>query len=243
MINLSTRPRSFYMLLLDSLRLYKLVYLRTAFFTAIYTLLIILPNLVLYLTAHTVGTPYHTIFHSSSDIVSGFIWMWFLSVIVHTNYQAMTQPQFSLRESCKVARKKYFIYLPTSVIFAILSLIGFLLFVFPGVFIQILLGFFLYFILCENNGVIQSLKQSAELVWGNWWRCFAAMMIPVLMMVLIIQLVDYVFSFPVAFLFDNAVEATSAYSQLIIWILLMIFVPWLIAMMTCLYHDLKLRLT
>lgn len=241
MFTLSTRPQSFFALLLDSLRLYKLTYLRLIFFFAIYTGLIILPNLVLYLTDHIKGTPYHTFYHGSSDIVAGSIGFWFLSLTVHAMYQTMTTSTMSIKEAYRAASKKYFIYLSTGIVFAILSLAGFMLFIFPGVFIEILMGFFLYFILFENEGLFKSLKHSAEYVWGNWWRTFALMMVPVVMMVFFIQIIDYAFSFPVGFLFDNAIEATSAYSQLIIWILLMIFAPWFVSMMTCLYHDLKLR--
>ena len=241
MFNLSTRPQSFREVLLDSLRLYKSVYVRLAFFSAIYAAMIILPNLVLYLTSHIKGTPHHVIYHSTSEMIAGFINFWFLAVIVHAMYQTMTQSKMSLKESCRMAVKKYFVYLITGIIFAILSFIGFTVFFFPGVFIQVLLGFFLYFILFENEGVFKSLKHSAEIVWGNWWRTFALMMVPIFVMVVFIEIINHSLAFPVGFLYENAVEATSAYSQLIIWILLMVFVPWFISMMTCVYHDLKIR--
>ncbi len=241
MFNLSTRPQSFQGILLDSLRLYKLTYVRLLFFSAIYTVMIILPNLVLYLTAHVKGTPYHVFYHSTAEIVAGFINFWFLSVIVHAMYQMMTKSTISVKEACRVATRKYFVYLSTGIVFAILSIIGFVLLVFPGIFIQVLMGFFIYFILFENEGIVKSLKHSAQYVWGSWWRTFAIMLVPVFVMVIFIEIINHSLSFPVGFLYDNAVEATSAYSQLIIWILLMIVVPWFISVMTCLYHDLKLR--
>ncbi len=241
MFQLSSRPQSFWDLLVDSLRVYKAIYLRTFFFFLLYTAMLLMPNVFLYLSAHTKGTPFHPLWHSASEAVAGAIELWFLAVIFHSAYQIITQSKVTLAQSCLVATRKYFIYVIASLLFAIMSVIGFTVLFLPGVFIQVLLGFFIFFILFENDGIIASMKHSAELVWGNWWRCFVFFMIPVICMIIVIEAFTHGFSFPVGFLYENAVEVSTLSSQFILWVLLMIFVPWLTSIMLCLYHDMKLR--
>jgi hypothetical protein len=60
--------------------------------------------------------------------------------------------------------------LGASILFMIALTIGFVLLVIPGIILMISLLFFWFLIVLEDQGAIDSLRNSHALVWGNWWR-------------------------------------------------------------------------
>jgi hypothetical protein len=56
------------------------------------------------------------------------------------------------------------------ILFVLAFLAGLVLLVIPGIILLGSLIFFMYFIVLENQGALESLQSSHKLVWGNWWR-------------------------------------------------------------------------
>jgi uncharacterized membrane protein len=69
------------------------------------------------------------------------------------------EPQFSAygQESLKIVK-----YIVAYILFSLIILIGFVLLIFPGVYLYLRLQFYLAFIVDENAGIIESFKKS----WG-----------------------------------------------------------------------------
>lgn len=68
------------------------------------------------------------------------------------------------------ARKNYFWrFLGLSVLSGLIFIVGFLLFVIPGVILLIYLAFTAWVLIFEEKGVVESIKGSAGLVKGYWW--------------------------------------------------------------------------
>lgn len=70
------------------------------------------------------------------------------------------EPQFSAygQESRKLGK-----YLAASILFSVIVVIGFIVFIIPGIYLALRLQFFLAFIIDEDCGIIESLKRSWEM--------------------------------------------------------------------------------
>lgn len=235
MFDLPTRPLPIIMVLKSSLKLYRIIFLRTLFFSALYGFLLLIPNFVL----HWQGVIVESLHHSTVNVIIGFVELWVVSVLIHAGYQSMVSSNKSIGNSCFVATKKYGISLITSILYAIMSMIGFLVLLLPGIFVQVLFVFYLLLILVKNDGIISSLKHSAKLVWGCWWRVFFTILIPLIVLVIVAGILEKLFHFPVAFLYRRMLQEVNWRTYVVLWVLLTIFIPWVISVGLCLYQDLK----
>ncbi len=66
-------------------------------------------------------------------------------------------------------------YLLTSILVVIVIMVGFVLFILPGIFLSIALGFYNYALILENKRGWDSAQRSKELVKGYWWAIFGRM--------------------------------------------------------------------
>ncbi len=78
----------------------------------------------------------------------------------------------------------FFIYLLTTIIYSLIVLLGFILFIIPGIYLAIRFAFFEYFIIDKKMGVIQSLKESWKITKGNFWGLFAFYFIVIIINIL-----------------------------------------------------------
>jgi len=68
--------------------------------------------------------------------------------------------------------KLFFRYLFASFIYGLITFLGFILLIVPGIILLIRLGFFDYLIIDKNSKIIESLKRSWEITKGNTWNLF-----------------------------------------------------------------------
>ena len=66
-----------------------------------------------------------------------------------------------------VTVKKFFVYFAASILYAIMLIIGFILFVIPGIIVMLVFLPFVYFIVDKDAGVIDSLKMAKRSTKGN----------------------------------------------------------------------------
>ena len=83
---------------------------------------------------------------------------------------------------------------------------GFVLLVIPGLILMITLLFFQVLIVVDDEGIIASLKQSHKLVWGNYWRTTAVILVPFFIIYALIMVVAFAAGFVGAV---NAVEMSE----------------------------------
>jgi len=68
-----------------------------------------------------------------------------------------------------VAYQKFWLILATSIIAGVLMLIGFILFVIPGLILAVYFQFIMYVVIFENKWGVDAIKRSYEIVKGNFW--------------------------------------------------------------------------
>ena len=119
------------------------------------------------------------------------LYLW--AVIIDRSYNIMiNKPADVLQQHLLNVLQKYWLYLTATFIYLVGVFCGFLLLILPGIFLVYLFSFYLLEILTNDKGIFSSLKRSAKLVWGNWWRVFIILVIPQIMGVFMIKAVDLI---------------------------------------------------
>ena len=109
------------------------------------------------------------------------------------------------------------------VMYSIVVFFGVLVLLIPGYILMITLLFFQVLIVVNDEGVIASLKLSHKLVWGNYWRTMAVILVPIFISYALIMMVSVV----------GGIIAMAAVSVLVVTFLYAIFIVQV--------KDLKLR--
>lgn len=223
--------------LLDSLKLYKSVFLKLLPFSILYAIFLNVSNLVFIFRNHHITLPQYL----SSIFVINLINLWLFMVLLFLGYQEMTGLKKDYSRACLIALRKYPVALITSPIYLFLISIGIVLFFLPGIFIAFLLGLYLTAIVIDNMDVIESLQYSAKLTWHHWWRTFIILIIPLLLSMLASITIEVLFETPTMFLHKLAPQTLALDTFIVAIILTIVFLPWFVTTTLCLYHDLKLR--
>jgi ABC-type multidrug transport system permease subunit len=132
-----------------------------------------------------------------------------------------------------------------AILYTLAISIGFMLLVIPGLILMITLLFFQVLIVVENEGIIASLKQSHRLVWGNYWRTTAVILVPFFIMYALIMVVAFAAGFLGAVTSPEMMEG-PAYTTFGLFDVLMasvsvLMVPLMDAIFVAHVNDLKLR--
>lgn len=123
---------------------------------------------------------------------------------------------------------------------------GFVLFVIPGIFLSVSLSMFALCILLEGDGVIESLRHSFRLVWGNWWRTAIVGTVVLIIYYVVSLAIEIPFIVLESVLFtpgpdEQAGLAESLLSMLGSFLSAIVTFPLMMAAVVALFHDLKLR--
>lgn len=123
---------------------------------------------------------------------------------------------------------------------------GFILLIVPGIFLSVSLSMFTLCILLEGDGVIESLRHSFRLVWGNWWRAAIVGTVVLIIYYVISLAIEIPFLVLNSILFDTefgqqAGLAESLLSMVGSFLSAIVTFPLMIAAVIALFHDLKLR--
>lgn len=130
-----------------------------------------------------------------------------------------------------------------SIILVFALIVGYVLLIVPGVILTVSLAFFQFCVVLDNQGPIAGLNRSHTLVWGNWWRTFAVLVL----MLLIVIVIAVGLLTPIALLLGIHTGATTGRDMLIQGVMEMVgealLTPFVLGVMYAQYHDLKLRQT
>lgn len=243
MYQFPTEPRSVWSVIGGSLRLYKKVYKQVflvALLIAVVFVLIGIPVVILNSGAVAAGVrPRLGLGEAVAFIIIPLALMLVLSflktVLLRFEGEISQNVSAKLKSVSLFALRKYLIVLAASILILIISGVGLVFVLLPGIFLSILLVFAPAGILLDNEGVFSSLKHSAKLVWGHWWRTFAVFLIP------------GIFNLILFFLFRALTRFVFHLSNYSLWfyvinaIPILILEPWAIAVVIEQYYDLKLR--
>ena len=161
------------------------------------------------------------------------IW-WFMAVLFLRISDVLEDHVLSCLHEITVATYKYIVYMVAMLFFIILVSSGFIALVIPGIFFLILFRYVWLNILLDDGTVYSSFKNSAKLVWGNWWRTFVVIFVPTIILVGVFQLVTF---FLGGFV-QPIVIGGKIVLAIIFWSIIM---PFMFSLDLCQYRDLKIR--
>lgn len=244
MYTFPTAPRSVWGVIQDGTCLYRKIFKRV-FAIAIIAALVMFSFLVLLqhlLQAAIMPHPGQPAVVVTSLLVAfGVIFLLFIcmgyfkSVLIYLSGKLAQDDLPKCGSAWLFALRKYPLVFVTGVIIFFLVSLGLGLLLLPGIFLFCLLMFAPVAILLDNDDVFASIKRSARLVWGHWWRTFA-----VILFVIIVQaFVTYLFR-----LFGAHVlrlEKLSVSFHLLLMVPFVLIWPWMISIVIEQYYDLKLR--
>lgn len=113
------------------------------------------------------------------------------------------------------------------IVVGLLTMIGFIILVIPGLFLTVSLLFTTVYIADEDEGFISAIRDSWSLTSGNRWRLFGLFLVVIVLFMI------------VSFASGLAVPSGSAFSQVITAILTTILVVYQMAVLTDAYHQLR----
>lgn len=120
--------------------------------------------------------------------------------------------------------------------------IGTILLIVPGMILALSLMFGSYILIIDRAGVIESLKQSHNLVWGYWWRTAAVVTVAGIIVIVGYVLVGFVAGIAVAVDPDSATSGAFSLTQTVLTALLGgILTPVGYALTLATFYDLRLR--
>lgn len=132
-----------------------------------------------------------------------------------------------------------------AVLYMLAISVGFVLLVIPGLILMVTLLFFQVLIVVDDEGIIASLKRSHKLVWGNYWRTTAVILVPFFIVYALIMVVAIIAGFFGAFTAPEAMHGqmhmTFGLVDVIIAAVSVLMVPLLDAVFIAQVNDLKLR--
>lgn len=119
---------------------------------------------------------------------------------------------------------------------------GSLLLLIPGLILAVSLMFGSYILIVDRAGVIDSLKQSHNLVWGYWWRTSALIGVAGIIMMVAYVVVGFVAGIAVAMDPESAAAGTFSLTQTLLTAVLGgLLTPLFYSLTLSVFYDLKLR--
>lgn len=92
-----------------------------------------------------------------------------------------TETPSTVGSSILAVLKKYISLIIASIIIAIITLAGLVVYFIPGILLLILFIFTIPSILFDNKRAFGGIKSGIKLMWGYYWRCFFVMLLPLIL--------------------------------------------------------------
>jgi hypothetical protein len=101
------------------------------------------------------------------------ICLYLSSLVFLKVYDIKNERSTSWKDSLDFVNKRYLKIFVSMLLVNILSSLGTFVLILPGIFLFILLSMTQPLVLLDNKGIIEGIKESCKLVWGNWRHIFA----------------------------------------------------------------------
>ncbi|NNJ95745.1 MAG: hypothetical protein HKP12_01135 [Gammaproteobacteria bacterium] len=176
--------------------------------------------------------------------------MWIVSIILYNAILSRVGDVAAggdgeLYDALIIGIKKLFPVFFAAILYSLAVSIGFVLLVIPGLIIMITLLFFQVLIVVDDEGIIASLKHSHNLVWGNYWRTTAVILIPVFIVYALIMVVAIAAGFFGAMsepqMVDDQMQMSFGAFDIVMAVVSVLAVPFLDSVFVVHVNDLKLR--
>ena len=237
-----TEPLSIGGVLDDGFRLLKACFGKAFILGVIISLLTNTPNALLQLSVQDgdVGT---------GSAVAGFLLLacFLVAVIFYGALVALVDgiangEDPSIQDACRVGMKRYLPVLGCLITYALLVLLGYFALLIPGVILTVSLLFANYLVVTDNLGVIEALKRSHRLVWGDWWRTSIMLTILAFIFMVIYLFIAIIGGVGVLAGDDGAsVPAVNFISLVVVPLISALITPPTYAFGMAIFNDLKMR--
>jgi hypothetical protein len=144
------------------------------------------------------------------------------------------------RDSFVFALKRFGTLLGTTFTVLIVTAIGFLFCLAPGIWLYISWLFCTVVVLTEGTGVSGALSRSFDLVRGRWWRTFATYIVGYLFTAIVSGLIGLVLGF-LLFKVASTYTATVILERGVNLVAQVITIPFIAAFVTVMYFDVRVR--
>ncbi len=151
------------------------------------------------------------------------------------------QPE-PFRKVLLITIKKYLRCLIAGMAYFVLTYLGLLLLLLPGIFVGVILMLFIPNIMFNDSQPFDAIKRSFNLIKGNWWRSFAVIFVPIIIILLV-----FVFFVLIINLLHSLIGTSFSsglqvfYFFILLWLAFVWLMPMFFTLLTCLHHDLSLR--
>ena len=168
-------------------------------------------------------------------------------------YAAIVAKIDSIRGDAPMTNSAAFVYglkrsiplILTWIVVGILIMLGFIALIIPGIFLMILTFFSYFSTILDRVGPFRAIRESCSLVWGNWWRTFAVLIV-ISIVYVIFELVAYILVNVIHQVLGSATTYIlpgdlSPYDILITVLSQIVWMPLIGAVLVLMFHDLKFR--
>lgn len=176
--------------------------------------------------------------------------MWIVSIILYNAILSRVGDvarggDDELYDALIIGFKKMFPVFFAAILYSLVITLGFVLLLIPGLILMITLLFFQVLIVVDDEGIIASLKHSHTLVWGNYWRTTAVILIPVFIVYALIMVVAIAAGFFGAMsepqMVDDPFQMSFGMFDIVMAFVSVLAVPFLDSIFVAHVNDLKLR--
>ncbi len=244
-----TGPRSVGGVLDDAIHLYRDSFRYILPLLVANAILAAVPGLILGLNQAAATTPVEQGRAVYQLMTSPSYWITFLLVLLVnlTMYGALIGAldsvargaRMGLGEALQLGLSRLLRVLGASFLFALAIIIGFILFVIPGIYLMGIFQLVFVAIILENSGVIGAFGTSQRLIKGHWWRSAVILTVAIVILVVLSLLAGVVAAFLAAL---KPGSGTALILNQLVGLVVNIFVVgWMPCVLLAMYYDLKLR--
>lgn len=148
-------------------------------------------------------------------------------------------------EAMSVGLRRFPVVLGVAVLLTLGLMLGFMLFVIPGIYLMVKLVFAPIAAVAESKGVLDSFRYSWELVRGRWWRTFLLLTIIGIVAAVLYGLVGIVIGVFVAIVgvaeFEQMQRLPWQIDFIVAPLISGLLMPLFYALLMAIYADCKLR--
>lgn len=184
------------------------------------------------------------------QIIAFSIIAWLISIIIYNailsrigNISKGNSDE--LYNSLIVGLKKSLPVFIAAILYTLAISLGFVLLVIPGLILMVTMLFFQIMIVVEDEGIIASLKSSHSLVWGNYWRTTAVIMIPFFVIYALFMVAAFIAGFMGAMdgmaTAEGQIDMSFGVFDIVVAAISVLMVPLMDSIFVAQANDLKLR--
>lgn len=153
----------------------------------------------------------------------------------------------SMKDAIDRGLRRFLLVFAASILYGVAVMLGMVLLIVPGMILMITLSLYTVAIVLDDEGVVESLKLSHKLVWGNWWRTVIIYTVPTFILIVLYMAIGLVAGVSIGISgmeaqpdYEAVMQASLMFNLLLALVQALVS-PLFYAILIVVYHDLKLR--